>query len=104
MAYATLTLKNPNTGQLRAAPVGFSWTTFFFGIFVPLLRKDLVMVLVMLVLGIVTFGIAFLVFPFIYNKIYLKGLLKRGYRVSSGTLDPELVEHRLGFELPRVQR
>lgn len=33
-------LKNKNNGKIKKGIVGFSWTTFFFGLFVPLLRRD----------------------------------------------------------------
>ena len=38
MAYTTLTMENNNTGGIKQAPVGFSWTCFFFGGLVPLFR------------------------------------------------------------------
>ncbi|MGL5955240.1 MAG: HrgC protein [Brevinema sp.] len=36
-------LQNKRTGQIKKGILGFSWTTFFFGLFVPLLRGDLKM-------------------------------------------------------------
>ena len=74
--------------------VGFSWTTFFFGCFVPLFRGDVKWAGIMLALGLlVSFSggvilgdAAFLpiliyqvVFAFIYNKRYTENLLKEGY-------------------------
>ena len=34
-------LKNENFGITKVGKVGFSWTTFFFGFFVPLTRGDM---------------------------------------------------------------
>lgn len=68
--------------------LGFSWTMFFFGIFVPLFRGDWKWFLIILgvdVLLTVT-GLVF-VMPFVmlglaffYNKIYAKELHDKGYR------------------------
>lgn len=74
--------------MVKQVKKGFSWTFFFFGLFVPLIRGDLkwavIMFLLQSVIGFFTLGIgAFvvsLIFAFIYNKIYIKGLLEKGYR------------------------
>lgn len=71
-------LKN-HVGMVKECKVGFSWTTLFFGLFVPLLRGDLKNTLIMLGLGALTFGISWLVFPFIYNKMYINSLLEKGF-------------------------
>lgn len=31
MAHSKIYFENPNTGQFKEEPVGFSWTVFFFG-------------------------------------------------------------------------
>ncbi len=59
--------------------VGFSWTTFFFGFFVPIFRGDVTWSLIMLVAAIFTAGISNIVFAFLYNKIYTEKLLKDGF-------------------------
>ena len=59
--------------------VGFSWTTFFFGFFVPLFRGDVLWAIVMLLAALFTAGISNLVFCFIYNKRYTENLLKDGF-------------------------
>ena len=94
-------------GHRKKGFLGFSWTSFFFGFFVPLIRGDFkwflifispYLVIVILTLfslttrtyneDIVTVFAIFslilrlltsLVFPFIYNSFYTKDLLKRGY-------------------------
>lgn len=102
MAFAKVYLKNSRTGQMREAPVGFSWTTFFFGFFPALFRSDWVGAIIQLLLGCVTFGLSNLVFMFVYNKMYLKRLLNEGYEATSGSADLSFVEQRVGLLLPRV--
>lgn len=64
---------------LKKAFVGFSWTTFFFGFLVPLIRGDIKWTIIMLILGILSFGLAQFILCFLYNKFYTTALLERGY-------------------------
>lgn len=66
-------------GVTKQAPTGFSWTTLFFGFFPALIRGDIKWGLIMIVISMITGGISLLVFPFIYNKFYIKELLKQEY-------------------------
>lgn len=76
------------SGLIKEVKIGFSWTTLFFGLFVPLIRGDLKWALIMfgiaLIVGVPTYGIGSfisnLVFAFIYNKLYVRDLLEKGYR------------------------
>ncbi len=72
-------MKN-SIGQVKDVKDGFSWTTFFFGFWVPLFRGDIKYLLVMLILNLVTIGVSNLVFSFIYNRLYQEDLVKQGYR------------------------
>ncbi|MCQ6561717.1 DUF2628 domain-containing protein [Paenibacillus mendelii] len=80
-------LKNA-VGGLKEVKVGFSWTTFFFGFFPALFRGDLKWAVIMFItsvaIGIFTLGfgawIPGIIFSFIYNKMYIKELLEKGYR------------------------
>lgn len=69
-------------GPVKEVKTGFSWTMLFFGGFVPLLRGDPKWLLIWMVACPLTFGIAGFIFPFIYNKSYIKGLLASGYVVA----------------------
>ena len=73
------TMKN-EIGQIKIVKEGFSWTTLFFGIFVSLCRGDWKWFLIMLIANIFTYGLASIVFAFIYNKIYINDLLEKGYK------------------------
>lgn len=73
---------NDATGHTITVKEGFSWTTFFFGGFVPLLRGDLKWFAIMILLAIMTFGISWLVIPFIYNGKYIESKIQKGYRFN----------------------
>lgn len=74
-----ITLKHSTSGLIKNIPTGFSWTTLFFGVFVPLLRGDVRWAIISFAIFWVTFGISWIIFPFIYNKIYIKELLSKGF-------------------------
>lgn len=105
MAFDTLHLKNPVTGESLRAPVGFSWTTLFFGFFVPLCRADWLKALLIILVALLTFGLSNIVFAFIYNKLYIKDLIyARGFKVvrsDKGRLD--IISQRLNVELPMIE-
>ena len=82
-----ITLRH-DSGISKEVKVGFSWTTFFFGFLVPLIRGDIkwavILLLISIGIGSFTFGIGALVvgivFSFKYNTIYIKELIEKGYR------------------------
>ncbi len=63
----------------RKGVIGFSITTLLLGCWVPIFRGDYKWATIMLLLAIITFGIAQIVFAFIYNKIHAQTLLDDGY-------------------------
>ncbi|ASS67783.1 MULTISPECIES: hypothetical protein [unclassified Paenibacillus] len=90
-------LKNA-AGGVKEAKVGFSWTTFFFGFFPALFRGDLKWAVIMFVasaaVGIFTLGfgawVPGIIFSFIYNKMYIKELLEKGYQPADQHSQTEL--------------
>lgn len=64
---------------IQKSYVGFSWTTFFFGFFVPLFRGDILWFIVFLILDGATFTLVNLILCFLYNGIYTKNKLKEGF-------------------------
>lgn len=100
MAGANLIFKNPRTGIIKVAPTGFSWTVLLFGFLVPLHRKDWLWTAIILFSQIVTFGLAAVPFAFLYNKLYARKLIKRGYTYFSrtGSVAPEILEEHLRLQ------
>ena len=62
--------------------VGYSWTYFFFGFFVPIFRGEISIGIFHLIFSIVTFGLFQLVMPFLYNKQASVRLLVNGWELN----------------------
>ena len=83
-----ITLKN-DVGITKTVKVGFSWTVFFFGFFVPLFRGDWkwagIMAISSIVVAMFTYGLGawvlLLIFAVKYNEWYINNLKEKGYRV-----------------------
>ena len=101
MAYAKITFEHPEIGTVRKAPVGFSHTLFWIGPLVALVRKDLKGFLILAGVFFLTSGVSWLVAPFFYNKLYIKRLMKKGYKVASTEgADLALLKKKLELALP----
>lgn len=72
-------LKN-QIGAIKEIKTGFSWTTLFFGCFPAMFRGDWKWAIIMLLAALITGDISWLIFPFFYNRLYIKDLLNNGYR------------------------
>lgn len=103
MAFTTLIMKNKNTNDIKNAPVGFSWTGLFFGFFVALFRKHYSAAVLWLVLALFTGGLAWFFFPFLYNKEYIKHLVKKGYEVRHSEVPVDIIESKLKITLPALE-
>jgi len=104
MAFTTILFKNPNDGSMKQAPVGFSWTVFFFGFFPPLIRGDWKWAIIFLLCAVITFGLSNLVFMFIYNKLYIKDLIGSGYKAESiASGDLKFASANIGMEIPLLE-
>lgn len=66
-------------GMTKPVPVGFSWTTLFFGCLVPLFRGDWIWFGVMLLLMVFSFGVINFILCFFYNRIYVTSLINHGW-------------------------
>jgi hypothetical protein len=102
MAFATINFEHPQSGQVKQAPVGFSWTTLIFGLFPALLRGHWVMAAVILVLAMLTLSLSSIVFAFIYNKMYIKYLIGEGFKAASATHDMSQLQQQIGQPIPSL--
>lgn len=93
-------MKNPQTGAVTKGFYGFSWTSFFFGGFPALFRGDAGLGLIIIFLNIFTFGIAGIIWAFIYNKKYTINLLERGYHFAGSEAENEMARSYLGVGRP----
>lgn len=112
MAFDKAILENPHTGQIKTAPVGFSWTMFFFSFFPPMFRGDWKWVFIILGLSIAAAAVSMgflgwvpgIVGAFVWNKSYLDRLVSRGFQLrgterGSGL---ERIDRVLGYRARRV--
>jgi len=99
MAFATVNLEK--SGLTKQAPVGFSWTTLFFGVFPALFRGDFKWTLIMLLAALFTAGLAWLVFPFIYNRLYITSMIEGGYKIKNYTGNKAQIESKLSMKLKK---
>lgn len=102
MAFAKAILIKDEAHDAREAPIGFSWTVLFFGLFVPLLREDwkwfVVMLLLTMFLGpvVVLYNAAMAI---LYNRIFFRGLIKKGYKMVEIEAENEHYEEKANFWL-----
>jgi hypothetical protein len=112
MAHGTVELVNPNTNEIKFAPVGYSWTILFWGFFPPLFRQDWKFgaIIAGVLIGTGLIGLAFIpliLFSFIYNdKMHLKGLLENGWKIKkySGKKSLDVVEGSVGYKLDKFMQ
>ena len=97
-----ITLEHPVSGIQKTAPLGFSWTTLFFGPFPALLRGDVRNAFIIFLLCYV--GLGGIIYAFIYNKAYLKRLLSKGYKITRVDSSSSIEElgSKLGINLTRL--
>ena len=112
MAFDTVILENPRTGQIRTAPVGFSWTMFLFGPFAPMFRGDWKWAIIVLIIAIIAavISVGFLgwvpgvIGAFMWNKSYLNRLISDGFQLKATQRNSSLdrVDRELGFQARRI--
>lgn len=81
-----ISIKHKESGLMKDAVYGFSWTYLFFGWLVPLIRGELGVAALHVIFTLLTFGLWQIVFCFLYNKQYMTRMLTNGWELA-GTED-----------------
>lgn len=95
-------LKNETTHQVKQCKLGWSWTVFFFGFWPMLFRQDWIYLICYAAWDVIGSAIAYssdgafsviasadfiirIVLAVMYNALYVKGLLKKGWKPADKT-------------------
>ena len=81
--------------------MGFSWTTLFFGFFPALIRGDMKWAVIIFAATFVTFGLAGIVFAFIYNRLYIQSLVEKGFKIKNYSGNKTLIEQKAHIKLKK---
>ena len=83
MAATKIALYHRERDKRCLAPVGFSWTTFFFGGFALLFRSPRAwwVTIGVFAVAVPTFAVSNLVLAFFANQLYVRTLIRKGYRM-----------------------
>lgn len=102
MANGSITFENKNTGTIKIAPIGFSWTSLLWSGIPALMRGHIGMGIIQIILSMITAGLSNIVYGFIYNKMYIKHMIAEGSKMSSATLSDDALKATLGMEIPKL--
>ena len=91
-------VKHNESGILKNCFVGYSWTYFFFGFFVPIFRGEILIGVLHLIFSLVTFGLFQLIMPFLYNKQYSIRLLSNAWSLYDSEENELLAREKIGIE------
>lgn len=103
-------MKNESNGLTKKGLYGYSWTTLFFGPFVPLFRADFITFLgyvtIVVIISLMTAGVGgffcFIIWSFFYNNFYTKKLIERGYKFNGSLEENKLASAALGVILAQA--
>jgi len=92
-----INLKHSESGLNKPGFVGYCPTYFFFGFFVPIFRGEIGIGLMHFVFSVITFGIFYLIMPFLYNKQYTTRLLTSGWALNDTVDKNKLARLKIGI-------
>ena len=92
-------VKHNESGILKNCFVGYSWTYFFFGFFVPIFRGEILIGVLHLIFSLVTFGLFQLIMPFLYNKQYSTRMLNESWSLNDSEENNTLARQKIGISI-----
>ena len=92
-----INVKHNESGIQKNCFVGYSWTYFFFGFFVPIFRGEISTGVFHFILSLVTFGIFQLIMPFLYNKQYSTRLLNNSWSLNDSEENNSIARQKIGI-------
>ena len=90
-------VKHKESGVEGSCFIGYSWTYFFFGFFVPIFRGEISTGIFHFIFSKVTFGLFQLVMPFLYNKQYSIRLLTNSWVLNDSEESNRLARLKIGI-------
>ena len=90
-------VKHSESGIQKNCFVGYSWTYFVFGFFVPIFRGEISIGIFHLIFSVVTFGIFQLIMPFLYNKQYSIRLLNDSWNLDDSEENNAIARYKIGI-------
>ena len=90
-------IKHAPSGLVKSGYVGYCWTYFFLGFFVPITRGEIGIGVLHLILSMVTFGLFQLIMPFLYNKQYMTRMITGGWRLDDTDEISAIARRKLGL-------
>ena len=76
-----INLQNAAGNVSKVGRLGWSWTYFYFGFWVPLFRSEIGIAALHLLFTIITFGLFQPIWSFLYNKQHMTRLLNGGWEI-----------------------
>jgi len=93
-----INIKHKDSELQRQCFIGYSWTYFLFGFFVPIFRGEIIIGIVHALLAFITFGIFQLIMPFLYNKQHATRLLTNSWILDDTPEMNKLAGERIGIK------
>ncbi len=94
----SISIKHKDSDLQRECFIGYSWTYFLFGFFVPIFRGEIIIGIVHALLAFITFGIFQLIMPFLYNKQHATRLLTNSWILDDTPEMNKLAGEKIGIK------